>query len=319
MSFSQSLRTAVPLLIGLAIGGVGVAMFKDSLPGTEGTPEERANRAEAELKQAKNRILALEGEGRGRGGYRAAGENARRIKEDYLAGNLIDPDDILGALQPALAGIAPVLEKMRVRDERQRIDSMTGEFARRYDLTPQQQDQLKAWFNQRAKDHAKEWADLVSSPGTDFRDLARESRKERPYDGVDAVMEGMLTGDKLQEFKTARMAERADRVQAHADARVQRLDGWVGLDDTQRDQVFGIMARSSPDYKPEMRLEGIGGDIGATPGGDSREAIESVLRPDQRQAFADERSKRMKEATEEAAEIGMKLPDDFDPMDLMDF
>ena len=70
-----------------------------------------------------------------------------------------------------------------------------------------------------------------------------------------------------------------------ADGKTQRLDRIVGLDDSQRDQVFGIMARGSSDYDPTMMLEGAaGGNIAASPAGTGRDAVLSVLRPDQRAA-----------------------------------
>ncbi len=60
MSLAQSIRPLIPLVIGLAVGGVGATLFLQSMPGAEGSPEERANKLEVELKRAQNRIAALE-------------------------------------------------------------------------------------------------------------------------------------------------------------------------------------------------------------------------------------------------------------------
>ena len=128
-------------------------------------------------------------------------------------------------------------------------------------------------------------------------------------------MATQLSGDKLTQFKTERMAERAERVQQDADRQVQRLDGIVKLDDEQRDQVFGIMARNSRDYDPEMQLEGIGGQIGSTPNGDRQQAMLSVLRPEQRQAYEDERVRRRQKAEEDLQEMGLSLPKNWDPIE----
>ena len=152
-----------------------------------------------------------------------------------------------------------------------------------------------------------------------MEDLMRASRDIRPDEGLDEFMAGTLSGDKLTAFKTERMAERAERVQQEADMRVQRLDGIVKLDDTQRDQVFGIMARSSRDYDPGMQLEGIGGDIASTPGGGRQGAMLSVLRPDQREAYEAERQHRRDEAAKELGEVGLSLPPSWDLLDEEDF
>lgn len=319
MSFAQSLRTAVPLVIGLAIGGIGSSLFLKSLPGPDGSPEKRAAELEVELKKAQNRIAALEEKNpRRRRDARLLG-GARQLMEDVKAGKNVNPDDVFALFQPIMRDLAPLFDRMRVRQEKERIEARTGELARKYDLTPQQQEKLKAWFTQKAKDDAKRWSDLVGAPGTTLEDLARETTAHRLDEGLDQVMEGMLGGDKLTDYKTTRMAERAERVQQHADRKVQRLSTIVELDDAQRDQVFGIYARNSPDYDPEMRLEGIGGDIGGTPGGGGHDAMLSVLRPDQRQKFEDERQRRRQEAEKEMNEMGFALPSNWDLLDQADF
>src|SRR5262245_49318249 len=60
MALVQSIRPLIPLVIGLAVGGIGASLFLQSMPGAEGSAEERASRLEVELKQAKNRLAALE-------------------------------------------------------------------------------------------------------------------------------------------------------------------------------------------------------------------------------------------------------------------
>ena len=60
MPLPHSIRALLPLVIGLVVGGVGATLFLESMPGGEGSPEARANKLEQELKQANNRIAALE-------------------------------------------------------------------------------------------------------------------------------------------------------------------------------------------------------------------------------------------------------------------
>ena len=195
------------------------------------------------------------------------------------------------------------------------IESKTGELARKYNLTDSQQEALKGWFEQKAEDDAKAWSALMANESTTFEDMARASHDVRPDEGLDAFMATQLSGDKLTQFKTERMAERAERVQQDADRQVQRLDGIVKLDDEQRDQVFGIMARNSRDYDPAMQLEGIGGQIGTTPNGDRQQAMLSVLRPEQRQAYEEERVRRRQKAEEDLQAMGLSLPPNWDPIE----
>jgi hypothetical protein len=317
MSLANSLRTLVPLAIGLAVGGIGVKLFSESLTGPEGSPEARAAKLEVELKRAENRLAALEGK-TGRRSGKTVGDGLREIGEDLRAGRPVTPEDVFRATKPLMRDLSPLFDRMRLKEQTRRIDAMTGEFARRYDLNAGQQESLKAWFEVQAERQQKAWSELVGREGTTVEDLARMVHEVRPDDGLDEFMPSLLGGDKLAAFKTERMAERAQRVQQEADMKVQRLDTIVGLDDTQRDQVFGIMARGSRDYDPGMKLEGSGGEIGSTPAGDRQQAMLSVLRPEQREAYESERQKRREEAEAEMQEFGLSLPPEWDLLDDFD-
>jgi hypothetical protein len=169
-------------------------------------------------------------------------------------------------------------------------------------------------------ENAKRWSDLVGREGTRLEDVMRASRDVRPDDGLDAFMERTLTGDKLTDFKTTRMTERAQRVQRDADMRTERLDAIVKLDDAQRDQVFGHMARHSPDYDPAMKLEGASGEIETIGrGAGHRDAFFSVLRPEQRAAFMAEQHRRRESAQKDKEAIGLTLRPDWDPLDMENF
>lgn len=336
MPLAQSLRSLIPLVIGLAVGGVGAILFQESMPGAEGSPKERANKLEMELKQAQNRIAALEANdapvrnrrglieratgGSGAGSRaRTLADGARAIAEDIRAGRPVSPEDIFRASQPLVRDLAPLFDRLRVKEQKQVIDRMTGELARKYNLTPQNQAALKEWFEAKSSEEAKRWTEMLGREGTRFEDVVRATRDVRLDEGLDTFMQGVLPPDKLVTFKNERLAERAQRVQQEADLKVQRLDSIVKLDDAQRDQVFGVMARGSRDYDPSMALDGIRGEIGATPGGDRQAAMLSVLRPDQRAAYEAERQRRRDEASKEMESIGLSLPPNWEMLDSTDF
>jgi hypothetical protein len=320
MSYAPSIRALIPLTVGLVIGGAGALMFQQSMPGAEGSPEERAAKLEVELKSTQNRLAALEADPhRVRKPGRTIRDGMRNIAEDLREGRPVSPDDIFRASQPLMRDLAPLFDRMRIRGQRQMIERMTGELARKYDLTPDQQQSLGKWFEAKSEEDAKKWSDLVSQDGTRLEDVMRASAEARPDEGLDAFMEKTLTGDKLTAFKTERMTERSQRVQQQADTKTQRLDDIVKLDDTQRDQVFGVMARSSRDYDPAMKLEGAGGEINALPSGNSQEAVMSVLRPDQRTKYETERERRRTEAAKDMEAIGLSVPPNWNPLEADDF
>jgi hypothetical protein len=290
------------------------------MPGAEGSAEERANKLEVDLKKAQNRIAALEAAvhttpggviQRIAGDPQALRDGARQIAKDIREGKPVSPDDIFRASQPLMRDLAPLFDRMRVKDQQRWIDSTTGELARKYDLGPEQQQQLKQWFERKAADESKRWNELVQADGTRLQDLMKASRNTRSDDGLDTLMPAILSGDKLEQFQGERMTQRAQQVQQEADMKVQRLDGIVHLDEAQRDQVFGIMARNSKNYDPKMALEGAIGTLDANATGDPEEAMLFVLRPDQRAAYEAERTRRRAEAAKDMEAVGLALPSDW--------
>jgi hypothetical protein len=278
-----------------------------------------------ELKRAENRIKKLEAEtGQDtRAGSvlarmsvkktrRTLSDGTRQIAENIRKGRPVTPDDIFRVCQPLMRDLAPLFDRMRVREQQKEVERMSGNLARKYDLTPMQQEQLKQWFQGKSEEAAKRWSELLAKDGTRLVDVMQASRDIGMDEGLDAFMPGVLSGDKLAEFKNDRLLERAQRVEKEADRNMQRLSRIVDLDETQRDQIFGIMARNSKNYDQSMVMDGAEDVIAKAPVGDRQQLVLSVLRPDQRIAYEAERERRREEAAKDMAAIGLALPDDWE-------
>lgn len=315
------MRPLIALIVGLAVGITGAILFVQSMPPKEGSAEERVDRLEAELKRANNRVAALEGSdpsGHKRPG-RTIKDNVRGIAENIRDGKPVTPDDVFRATQPLIRDLAPLFDRIRVRELQRQSDAKAGEIARKYALNPAQQESLKKWLDQNAADEAKRYTDLISQDGTRLEDLAKASNDVRVDDGLDQYMESTLQGEKLAAFRSTRMLEKVENVQKEADMKVTRLDDIVGLDDTQRGQVFGVMARGARDFDPAMQFEGLGADTAALDSGKSKQdAILAVLTPEQRQTYEEDRLQKRITAQKDMEAIGLTLPADFDSSDLLD-
>jgi hypothetical protein len=203
--------------------------------------------------------------------------------------------------------MAPLFERIADQRSKQQADSLIGELARKYDLNPNQQESLQQWFSEKSRTDRKKWNDLISSDDTTYMQWVKSIRNDRTDEGLDPVMEGLLKGPQLEAFKAERLEERSQRVQQYADMQVQRINEIVQLDPAQTDQLFGIMAQSSPDYDASIRLEGATGEI-APANLHPRDALKSVLRPDQLAKYEEARQRRLMEA----AQVGVELPSDWD-------
>ena len=316
MSPTQSLRTALPLVIGLAVGGLGVGLFQHSRPGEAGSPEKQIQHLESELQQARTRIASLE-ETRPRAARspaQTAYDRGREIAQRLREGRTVSSDDLFRAAQPLLRDLSPLFERIAEQKFKQQADSLIGELARKYDLNPNQQDTLQKWFSEKSRADRKKWNDLISSDDTTYLQLVKSMRNDRTDEGMDPVMEGLLQGPQLEAFKAERLEERAQRVQQFADMQVQRINNIVRLDPAQTDRLFGIMAQSSPDYDASIRLEGSTGEI-APANMHPRDALKSVLRPDQLAIYEEDRQRRSAEVLREMNELGVQLPADWDELE----
>lgn len=315
------MRSLIALAIGLVVGVVGGILFFQSLPPQEGTAEERVGKLEVELKRANNQLAALQGgnsDGRRRPG-RGLGDSVRGVAENIRDGKSVTPDDVFRATQPLIRDLAPLFDRLRVRELQRQSDAKAGEIARKYSLNPAQQESLKKWFDQNAAEEAKRYTAFISQDGTRLEDLAKASNDIRMDEGLDQYMESTLQGEKLTAFKSDRLVEKVKNVQREADMKVTRLDDIVGLDDVQRGQVFAMMARGAVDFDPAMQFEGLGVDTGALSSGkNTQDAVLGVLRPEQRQAYEEDRIQKRLAAQQELEAIGLTLPADFDSSDFLD-
>lgn len=315
-----TLRSVIPLAAGLAIGATGAILFLQSMPPPEGSAEERIGKLEAELKKSNNRVASLEAldpHGTKRPG-RTLKDGLRSIADDFREGRPVTPDDVFRATQPLIRDLAPLFDRMRTKELQRRSDELSGELARKYSLTPAQQESLKKWLDVRAEEEAKRFTSIISQQGVKLEDLNAATNDIRIEDGLDSFMQNTLSGEKLAAFRADHMEEKVNNVQKEADMKVERLDEIVKLDDDQRGQVFGMLARGARDYDPAMQLEGLG--TNATLSGKSKQdAILSVLRPEQRESYEAARQKQRAEAEKELGSMGLSLPADFGSRDFLEF
>jgi hypothetical protein len=316
-----TLRTALTLLAGLAIGGAGATLFLQSMPPDEGSAGEKIETLELELKRTNNQLAAYKAESPGaRRPTRTLKDGTRAIAEDIRDGKPVTPDDIFRATQPLLRDLNPLFSRMRLRDQQRRIDAMTGEFSRKYALDAAQQQALKLWFEQKSLEDNQRFDALITQDGVRLKDILEATRDIRPDAGLDAFMEKTLSGEKRSAFQQQRMQERVERVQQQADMKVTRLDDIVKLDDDQRGRAFHLMASTSPDFDPAMQFEDLGtAPVAPVANASFEESIRSMLRPEQREAFQAHREQQRAEAQKDLEAMGLTLPADWDSLDPLDF
>ena len=319
------MRQWIGLLIGLVVGIAGATLYSRSLPPEEGSIEARLERRDQALKRAEKKIAVLEAEtkviGRSKPGA-SFRDRTRSIAEDIRDGKLVDVDDVFAAFKPVMRDLSPLFDRIRLRDQKKRFDTIAGEYSRMYHLSPEQEAALGKHLEKTAAETAANFSRVMTSKSSTFEDFVRTSRDFEREDGLDSFMESNLQGEQREQFKNDRLMERTERVQNEADRKVSRLDNIVELDEGQKDQVFTMMARGSRDYDSAMGFEGLSGEatvLSAGAGQSRDEAILSVLRLDQAAAFEAHRQEQREEMEANLRSIGMEMPDDWDLFDEGDF
>jgi hypothetical protein len=310
------LSTILIFIVGAVLGAVVSVLLQRTLPPAASTAEERAAKLEHELKKTRTQFDELNDASPRKRFGNSDREGVRSIARAMKEGRPVTPDDIFNAFKPAMCDLAPLSERMRVLEAQRTAESLAGNFARNYGFNETQQKQLIDLLVANSESHAKEMTKLIESDHSSMRDYMKAEREFDRDTGVDAFMSRQLSGETLQAYQAERMQIKSDRVQSDADLQVQRVDGIVKLDDAQRDQMFLYMAQTSRDYDAQMQFEGLQGGTKKLPPNTSRQdAMLSVLRPEQRQAYDTHKQKQLDDARQEAARLGLTIPNDWSPDD----
>ncbi len=302
----------IGVLTGAVLGAIGAILFGQSLGPDQGSQQERAEKAEHQLRVTQAELRRFEGI-RIRAGLGRPEKGARDIMEDIREGRGADLDDIFTFTKPWLRGISPVINLMRSTEEKKQFSRLVGDYTRKYDLHESQQKQLRQWLDARADENALRFAGVVTNESSTFYDLILAGKEaEQNIDGIDQFMEKQLTGETLASFRADRLLEKIKSVEGEANGRLNNLDSIVNLDTSQEDQLFYTMARSSQDYVPSMDIEGMAGDRSPLDRERRNEVINSVLTIEQQELLENHRQNGRQKAEEEMREIGLRLPENWE-------
>lgn len=312
----MNLRLVLALLAGLVTGGVAVTLFRDSLPPPQGSAEARAVQLETDLARATSRIARLEAQIPKTPVNVAdtARDTAADIIADLKSGRPVDIERLYQRIKPALREITPVFDLLRRREQKKEFARIAAHMGEAYHLDAAQQKALENWLGERALADAETFQKIAYGENSRLEDIIKASKYQKPKKDLDAFMERTLAGNDLDRYKTDRLKERTQNLENEANNRLQRLHQAVPLDEAQQDQAFAIMVRSSPEFDSAIKLDiPLGNDVRTIrPGQDREQELLRILRPDQRAQFEAYRKRQLAEAQQSAAEIGLKLPADWD-------
>ena len=161
----------------------------------------------------------------------------------------------------------------------------------RLNLSDEQLRQLKERLGQQQAAKLDELERVLNDDESSLTEYFQQQwEAERGGDPeVDDIFLEVLYQDQREAYTDLRLEENAEQVTRDTDRQLADLSRAVELDEAQQDAIFPIMARSAPGYREAMQFEGVEAvDTQPIEDDNARDAaIQSVLRPDQMDAWDD--------------------------------
>ena len=306
--------------LALIFGFIAATLYQKTLPPPPSSPEEELERlrhTHLKLKAEHRDALATLSNRRPRD---TTSSRAREVAQALKDGEEVSIDDVFNVTKPLMRDLHPLFNRIRQFEQTKDFDRTIGELTRSYDLNASQQAALRKWLEEKAKKNNEEYLSTIESEQPSFVDFVRAVDAKNSTAGIDDFMEKTLTGSRLDDYRDQRMRERVERVQNQADRRVSRLDEAVTLTEKQRDEVFGLMAVTSDDYRPGMVFEDASGQpMAATPREDRETALQQILTPEQWDAYQNRQAAQRAEAEEDLSRFGLTLPKNWQLLDGNEF
>ena len=271
------------VIAGAALGGGAIYLWQSN-QGAVTAPPAIATSDKGELDAAKKRIAELEQ--RVKSAEIAATPKVPVPTEEERAA---DPEaamakDIQGLLQesrPLLNRLAPMFRQGMMRG----IDRQVEQLAADLGLNDAQKEELRAKLTAMGDEEMKKFNDRLADPTMTPEKLFQEGGRGGPFspDGMNAMLKETLTPEQYEQYDKKQTAERVQRLERQANWQTDRLGRRLNLTEQQKDQVFGIMVKSSD---PNLEVEtGTGAAAPTTADADRDAAIKAILTPEQRAIY----------------------------------
>ena len=243
-------------------------------------------KAQLELMAAENRGLRADLKSARR--YRST----RAVKELARNQGAKNASELIDYSKPIFKElILPQIRANREQAIRDGVDQALKGRTDRLNLSDEQLRQLEERLGQQQAAKLDELERVLNDDESSLTDyFQKQWEDERGGDpDVDDIFLAVLDQEQQETYTEIRLEENAENVTRDAERQLTNLDNIVDLDEDQQDAIFPVFARNAPGYREAMEFEGVDvSDTSAISDTTARDdAIQSVLRPDQMDAWND--------------------------------
>ncbi|WOO40887.1 hypothetical protein [Rubellicoccus peritrichatus] len=207
-----------------------------------------------------------------------------------------NPDDEITNFATLIDKAKPVLRELILPEIEANIANGDWDTFRQFDrwqdtlnLRPEQQERIQQQLDELSRQRAEWFVDRLKDDQTSMFSLFQETAKyENSGDPeVDAIFAANLDPNQLEVYNDERFTEDMQRVENQAANRLDQVVRFVpDLSESQQDEIYSIMARSSDGYRPEMQISiddsQVQGNAFPLTKEQRSEEIEQILLPHQR-------------------------------------
>jgi hypothetical protein len=276
-----------PLIFGLALGaGAASAWFLTRPAAPAPAPPTTVSDDSSALDTAHARIAELEALLAAHPTPAQVDENGKPLPVAATAAGaptqIQNIGDLVEASRPLLSRMGPMFESMMHR----RIDRQVAQLKEQLGLTDEQAAELKRQLTQLGEDDIAEFNKRLNDPTTPPEQVFQRRGNPMQGEAFETALKESVSEEQYALYEKDKLEKQAQSLERAANNEADRLGRQLGLDDTQKDQVFEIYARTSKRFDPSLQVETeAGSQVQVDEDTNREDAIREILTPEQQTSY----------------------------------
>ena len=293
-------KTFLSLVIGAVLGASAIFAWN-----TQPEVDPAAAAAQTEINRLKNDLLAA----------RQASESLRsQIASAGLEANPVKPNELdinrlLNDSRPLIKSLAIMFDEQRKNMTGRMIRGIAERLAEQMGLTPEQTDAMVAHFLKLDAENFEKIKGMLDRQ-ISVLDVFTVMKDMNPQKAMDDYVMAAMTPEQKQKWETQKLESKAQQLERTANWQLGRMKA-LNLNEGQKDKVFDILVKKSPNYDPKLAVEGVNASGEFNDQQTQDEAVAAVLREDQLPEW-----QKMQERQQNERSRWSKVLGGFDPVQL---
>ena len=206
--------------------------------------------------------------------------DAAGLDDDPVRENELDIQRLLNDARPLMKSLALMFGEQRKLMTEKWIRGMAEKLAQEMGLTEEQTADMIAHFLKLDEENFAKIKAMLDRKLT-ILDVFSVMKEMNPQKSMDDYVMTAMTDEQKKSWENRKLESKAQQLERTANWQLDRMSKSLNLDEAQKDQVFDILVKKSPQYDPALAVEGVNAGVELDTQKSQDEAIAEVLRPEQ--------------------------------------